>query len=365
MAVKKSMKVSIQHAAEMAVLFQKGNIRGHELVQMFPQYSRATIYRHATRAFGENRVDRRKNNKGRPCILTDHDKRRVMRTIPKLRKTEGSFTAPRVRLEAGLENRCSVRTVQRVLHKEGYAYLQSRKKGLMTAKDLKERLTFCNKVKRKRLGKSFWTHGIAMYIDGKGFQHKTNPMDQARAPKAREWRKRGEGLKLGCTAKGMKEGATNANFMVGISYDSGVVLCEQYFGSMTGAKMAEIIQGSFPEAFIKSADPIGKRVLMDGCPRQNAKISLDAMYAVGGKLFKIPARSPDVNPIENLFHLISRTLKQQAIENNITRETFTEFSARVKSIMENFSISTINNLIGSMDKRVHMILKSNGNRIRY
>ena len=197
---KSKSKVTIQHAAEMAALFEKANVRGGELVKLFPQYSRATIYRYATKTAGELRVDGRKKNKGRPCKLNEHDKRRVLRKVPKLRKTHGSFTAPRIRLKAGLEKRCSVRTVQRVLHKAGYSYLQCRKKGLMNAKDLKERITFCNKVKRRRLGKSFWTHGIAMYVDGKDFQYKTNPMDQARAPKAREWRKKGEGLKLRCTA---------------------------------------------------------------------------------------------------------------------------------------------------------------------
>ena len=188
-------------------------------------------------------------------------------------------------------------------------------------------------------------------------------MDKARAPKAKEWRKKGERLKLRCTAKGMKKVATNANFMVGMSYDHGVVLCEQYFGSMTGAKMAEIVQESFPDAFQKSIDPKGKRFLMDGCPRQNSKVSLDAIHKVSGKVFKIPP--PDINPIENLFHLASRELKQQAISNNICYETFADFSDRVKTTMERFSCSINNNLIGSMDKRVNMILKSSGNRIRY
>ena len=195
--------------------------------------------------------------------------------------------------------------------------MQARKKGLLTAKDLKDRVTFCNKVKQWVLGKAFWTHGIAMYIDGKGFQYKTNPMDQACAPKSREWRKKGEGLSLGCTAKGMKEGANNANFIVGISYNHGVVLCAQYFGAITGAKMAEIVHQSFPNAFQQSIDPRGKRVLMDGCPQQNARISVNAISDVGCKIFKIPPRSPDLNPIENFFYLVSRELKKQAVRDNI------------------------------------------------
>ena len=51
--------------------------------------------------------------------------------------------------------------------------------------------------------------GISFYLDGKGFQYKSNSYDQARAPGAREWRKRGEVLKFNCTAKGKKEGSIN------------------------------------------------------------------------------------------------------------------------------------------------------------
>ena len=40
--------------------------------------------------------------------------------------------------------------------------------------------------------------------------------------------KKCEGLSYGCIAKGSKVGTQNATFMVGMSYDKGIVLCEQY-----------------------------------------------------------------------------------------------------------------------------------------
>ena len=49
-----------------------------------------------------------------------------------------------------------------------------------------------------------WTHSIAYYLDGVSFVYKTNPMDQARAPKGRVWRRKSEGLTQGCLAKGKK-----------------------------------------------------------------------------------------------------------------------------------------------------------------
>ena len=80
---------------------------------------------------------------------------------------------------------------------------------------------------------------------------------------------------------------------------------------------------------------------------------------------KIPPRSPDLNPAENFFHLIKRELKKQAIEYQITSETIDEFKARVMNLMENFPSEKIDKIIDTMDKRIGLILKNNGRRIKY
>ena len=89
--------------------------------------------------------------------------------------------------------------------------------------------------------------------------------------------------------------------MVAMSYGKGVVLCKQYNGTITGKKFASIVHSSFPKAFENSSNPKAKQFLMDGCPRQNSKIAMHAIEKVGGLVFKIPPRSPDLNPIENFF----------------------------------------------------------------
>jgi len=323
------MKMTVRHSAELAALYQHAGVKGKKLLEMYPQYSKASVYRHAKRLISmEAPVDKRKLNKGRPRKLTEKDIRSIKRAIPKLRKTDGSFTAPRVMNEAGLVGRVSLATVHRELNKLGFQYLQSRKKGFLSAEDLIKRLAFCRKVKRLKLTQNFWREGISFYLDAKGFQYKTNPLDQARAPMAREWRRKGEGLRQGCTAKGSKEGAVNCNFMVAISYNKGVVLCDEFEGAISGDKMVDIVKRTLPEAFERSINPQAKRLLMDGCPRQNCKKALKAIDDVHGKVFKIPARSPDLNPIENFFHLAARELKKDALLRRITYEAKHQFSER-------------------------------------
>ena len=93
--------------------------------------------------------------------------------------------------------------------------------------DLKKRLDFA-KYYKNNYPANFWTDHVSFYLDGTGFAYKTNPLDQAKAPKGRTWRKKSEGLKLGCTGKGRKEGTGGRvlKLMVAISYDKGIVVCE-------------------------------------------------------------------------------------------------------------------------------------------
>ena len=238
--------------------------------------------------------DKRKMNTGRPRRLSLRDERKLLRAIPRLRQTEGGFCSKRLAISAGIDPSVSSRTICRVLNKHGYGFYQTRKKGLLTKKDRKLRVEFCRKIKKFNTP-SFWKDNISFYVDGTGFCFKTRPYDQARAPSSREWRQKSEGLKI--TSKGKKEGCVNANFMVGISYNRGVVLCEQYMGSITGEKFSNIIKTKFPEALARSSAPAARRILQDGCPRQNSRLAKNAFDEINALLFKIPPRSPDLNPI--------------------------------------------------------------------
>lgn len=358
------MKVNVRHSAEMAAIHQHANVNINKLKELFPQYSQATVYRHAKRAISaEPHENKTRKNGGCPRKLSEYDCRRITRAIKRLRKTEGSFTSKRIFIESGITGNISNRTFRRALNRLGYSYRQTRKKGLMKESDFSKRIKFCRKIRKHKLRKLFWQEGIAFYMDGVGFEYKTNPLDQARAPGAREWRRSDEGLIV--TSKGKKEGVKNCNFMVGISYRSGVVLCEPYSGSINSNKMVDIVDRAFPLAFRKSNSPRGRRVLMDGCPRQNSVKAFKAYDRVHAKMFRIPPRSPDLNPAENFFNLIKRELKKQAIQQQITKETMEEFKTRVKNLMENYPCDKIDKIIDTMDKRIDLILKNKGRRIKY
>lgn len=79
----------------------------------------------------------------------------------------------------------------------------------------------------------------------------------------------------------------------------------------------------------------------------------------------IPARSLDLNPIENFFHIAKKQLKTQAIEMNLTWESYSDFLQRVKKTMEYCPVDVIDKIISTMNKRIDLIIKQKGQRLRY
>ena len=120
-------------------------------------------------------------------------------------------------------------------------------------------------------------------------------------------------------------------------------------------KMEQIIRNAMPQALENSINPNSKLMLMDGFPRQNSKLAWKAL----------PPRSPDLNPIENFLNLVVRKLTKQVLDKQIESETYDAFRQRVQSVMLNFSVKKINRIIESMSRRIDMVIKENGCRIKY
>ena len=304
--------------------------------------------------------------RGRPRKLSSREERLLIRALHKLRRTEGNFTVKRLMNEANiLVSNASVRTVARFLNSQGYFYLQARKKGLLTNNDKNLRIAFAKKV-RQEYNRELWTQKIAFYLDGVAFAHKTNPLDQARAPTGRIYRKKSEGLNQYCTAKGSKVGSGGkiVKFLVAISYNVGVILCEEY-EHMAGNFFVSFIGQTFEQMFVESKKGDTRLFIEDNDPSQNSAVAKIALQRVSAQLLKIPPRSPDLNPIENMFKSVSDDLHDSAIEKQLERESFTQFKERVKDTIVQFPVAKINNLIESMDRRIQLILETKGQRLKY
>ena len=89
------------------------------------------------------------------------------------------------------------------------------------------------------------------------------------------------------------------------------------------------------------------------------------MIAVDSALLPMPPRSPDLNPIENVFKQIKATLDKDAMRNNITVESKQDFECRVRRTLVETPVAIIDNIILSMNKRVKQVIARKGDRLKY
>ena len=81
--------------------------------------------------------------------------------------------------------------------------------------------------------------------------------------------------------------------------------------------VCKVIKIYFKQTFRRSANPHGKLFLQDGDPSKNSRHAKRPMDRIGVRVFNIPPRSPDCNPIENVFNVVKQQLHQQALEREI------------------------------------------------
>ena len=253
----------------------------------------------------------------------------MIRSIKKLRRKNVNFTIKQLAEAAGINHLASRRTFSRYLNEQGYKFLQTRKKGLLSDKDRRKRLQYARKMKRQlKEHPDFWTKDVAFYLDRVSFVYKTNPLSTAMQPKARVWRLKSEGLNV--TGKGSKDlaGGKRLHVLVAISYNKGVILHHVY-EKMNGKFFASFVRDKFPMCFERAGWDRWWLFVMDNDPSQVSKAAKSALKDIGAELHEILARSPCVNPIENIFHVVRTNLEEEAICLQIERESFEDFTRRV------------------------------------
>ena len=104
--------------------------------------------------------------------------------------------------------------------------------------------------------------------------------------------------------------------------------------------------------------------IQDGDPSQNcAAAKKKTFQELNAELLSIPARSPDINPIENLFHIGREDLQKEALVLNITHETYEDLSKRVSNTIRSISVECIDSIIYTMEKRMEMITNRKGEEL--
>ena len=304
--MKQWKKVPLQVISHVRVLHQGYGWRMADIQKLkYPNIARRTISYHANIATGKKKIeDQRKFNKGRPRLFNDRHGRRLKSTLKSLRWFDSpNSSAFKLSTECQLNEICSVQTVRWRLKELRYYYLNTRQKGIINKCDKRLRRAFAKKCSNLE---GLWKERISFYYDAATFYHKRDPYSEAVAPNSKIWRMDGEGLET--TRKGKKEGNNGrpVKLLVAIAYQKGVTICEQCDPntSFLGIHYKEFVKKTFPVAFEWSAEPKNKLVLQDGYPVQKSRQAQLEHDVVNCKVFSIPPKSPNLNPIENMFHIV-------------------------------------------------------------
>ena len=237
----------------------------------------------------------------------------------------------------------------------GYAFYNSRKKGVITDKDFQKRRIFARSNPKK--GIEYWTKDIAFYLDGVSFVYNGKPLSDVVKLRSRIWRKGQEGLQI--TTKGSKDlaGGRRLHLIVPIGYGRGVI-CAGPYEKMSGEYFARFIRRNFPILFEISGknEEEPKLFVMDNDSSQTSAKAKCALCHAKCKMVQIPARSPDLNPVENVFHILRRQPEGEV--DTITTDSWDEFVSRIKHNLWSIPIA-------SMPNRIKLIVKAKGRRIKY
>ena len=116
-----------------------------------------------------------------------------------------------------------------------------------------------------------------------------------------------------------------------ISYGKGVILAEPY-EKMNAEFFVQFIHRYFANLFeiAGKGEDDRKIFVMDNDLSQTSAKARAVLTEMGYTMQKIPPRSPDLNPIENIFHLVRKRLEAQVRENNVNHQTWDEFKQAVQ-----------------------------------
>ena len=117
------------------------------------------------------------------------------------------------------------------------------------------------------------------------------------------------------------------------------------------------------EQVVPYAAAIGQGFILmdDNAPAHRARVVTRYLEEEGIERMEWPARSPDLNPIENLWDLIGQAATRHLRGNT----TLQQFARILQRVWDNLEQQVIRNLINSMRRRCAAVIESNGGPIPY
>ena len=287
----------------------------------------------------------RKGRCGRKSCTTPSTDRRICR----LSKQDPFRSAVDIHREVSEGNTMCVRTVRRRLHIKGIKCFTPAQKTLLTANHAKKRLMW---ARQKRLWHAEWNN-IA-YSDESQFvinahhhQYVHRVTCQRYKPinvEKRENRSMGNVMVWGCFSK---------HFYTDLIRIEGRNTAVGYINMLRHNLLPNM------HALL----PTGGQFQHDNAPIHTARATTAWLLRNNIPVLPWPSLSPDLNPIENIWSLLSRRLQQQTQRPTNSQTLFEALQRCWREIMSNQPLR--NALVSSMKRRITAVINNHGYYTKY
>jgi transposase len=325
----------------------------------------ANTYRKATRGQGSLKYKYKKCGR-KPVKMSRPVQRFLVKKLLALRcKTACTSTVLQQHLAKEMGVHVSAPYIRKFLAKKGYQWLPRRQKRKYSAVQRKARLAFANKVLRMsaaglKTAMSFAMDGVVLPMPPAGAEDRMNFCLNG---EEHMWRKATEGFspKLAggedygnqvplARAVPMWAGCSAGGFSI-ITFHPRRKLC--------GAEWARIVEKGDLVKAIKAANPDRHAgpwsVLCDNESFLRAGPANAAHKAAGVKLWKIPPKSPDLNPVERCWSWLRRKLRLMDLADAVAKRSVlgkTSYKARVRRVIRSAKGQSIGVAQARLMKRV-------------
>jgi DDE superfamily endonuclease len=176
---------------------------------------------------------------------------------------------------------------------------------------------------------------------------------------SRVWREPKDEWNISCVSATVKHSPSRMHW--GCFSRQGVGPIVPLSGTATGASHVVILQ-KYVIPTMRHAFPNGDGWFQeDNAHPHTSKVAKKFHTENDLRVLSWPAQSPDLNPIENLWAIVKKSIRERKKHpSNIA-----ELDRYVKKAWQDIPIHTIENLVDSMPQRIQAVIDANGGPIKY